>query len=83
MNLVERIAKWVGVDVSSANRPEVVEFKTLMEAARAAKRAERFDEALALFDKAALSAEQPARHTGHERHPPSPCRHLYPDRRFG
>lgn len=58
MNLVERIAKWVGVDVSSANRPEVVEFKTLMEAARAAKRAERFDEALALFDKAALSAEQ-------------------------
>ncbi|MBK9123294.1 MAG: tetratricopeptide repeat protein [Chloroflexi bacterium] len=58
MNLVERIAKWVGVDVSSVNRPEVVEFKTVMEAARAAKRAERFDEALAFFEKAAHSAEQ-------------------------
>lgn len=58
MNFVERIAKWVGVDVSSVNRPEVVEFKTVMEAARAAKRAERFDEALALFEKAALIAEQ-------------------------
>jgi tetratricopeptide (TPR) repeat protein len=58
MNFVERIAKWVGVDVTAANRPEVVNFRATMEVARAAKRAEDYHESLAAFDRAATLADE-------------------------
>lgn len=56
MNFVELIAKWVGVDVTAANRPEVVNFQATMETARASKRAEAYDESLAAFEHAATLA---------------------------
>lgn len=58
MNFVERIAKWVGVDVTAANRPELVNFRATMEVARAAKRAEDYYESLAAFDRAAMLADE-------------------------
>jgi tetratricopeptide (TPR) repeat protein len=58
MNFVERIAKLVGVDVDAVNRPELVNFRATMEAARAAKRAESYDEALDAFDRAAALADE-------------------------
>lgn len=58
MNLVERIAKWVGVDVTAVNRPELVAFRETMDAARAAKRAEDFAEALDAFERAGKLCEQ-------------------------
>lgn len=58
MNFVERIAKWVGVDVTAVNRPELVNFRATMEVARAAKRGEEYHESLAAFDRAAMLADE-------------------------
>lgn len=58
MNLVERIAKWVGVDVTAVNRPELVTFRATMEVARAAKRAEEYPEAIDAFTRAGQLCEE-------------------------
>lgn len=58
MNFVERIAKWVGVDVTAANRPELVNLRATMEVARASKRAEEYQESLQAFDRAAVLADE-------------------------
>lgn len=58
MNFVERIAKWVGVDVEAVNRPELIQFRATMDAARVFKRAENFQKATDAFTRAGELCEQ-------------------------
>jgi tetratricopeptide (TPR) repeat protein len=52
MNWVERIARWVGVDVTQDRRPEVVNLRATLEIIRTAKRGEEYPEALAAIERA-------------------------------
>jgi tetratricopeptide (TPR) repeat protein len=53
MNIFERIASLVGLDVSDVPRPEIVELRGLIDEGRQRKRTESYDEALRLFSEAA------------------------------
>jgi tetratricopeptide (TPR) repeat protein len=53
MNIFERIANMVGLDVSDVPRPEIVELRGLIDEGRQRKRTESYDEALRLFESAA------------------------------
>ncbi len=52
MNWVERIARWVGLDVSQERRPEIVNLRATLEAIRNAKRSENYPEALEAIARA-------------------------------
>jgi len=52
MNWVEHIAHWVGVDVTPAARPEIINLRATMEVIRMTKRGEDYIEALAGIDRA-------------------------------
>lgn len=58
MNFVERLAKWVGVDIDAVSRPEIQAFRTTMETARAEKRAENYAAALESFGAAAKLSQE-------------------------
>lgn len=58
MNWVERIARWVGVDVTQDRRPEVVNLRATLEMIRAAKRGEEYSEALAAIERAEALTRQ-------------------------
>lgn len=52
MKLIERIATWVGVDVTGTNKPEVVQLREQLEQGRQHKRAEAYAQAEACFAQA-------------------------------
>lgn len=52
MNLIERIASIVGLDVNAVPRPELVELRQIVDEGRQRKRTEMYDEALVQFDQA-------------------------------
>lgn len=57
MNLIERIASWVGFDFSVVNKPEVNRLREMLEAGRQHKRLEAYAEAEASFSEAQQLAE--------------------------
>lgn len=52
MNWVERIARWVGLDVGQETRPELINLRATMEVIRSTKRGEDYVEALASIERA-------------------------------
>jgi tetratricopeptide (TPR) repeat protein len=58
MNWVERIARWVGLDVGQDARPELINLRGTMEIIRATKRSEDYVEALASLDRAVEIARE-------------------------
>lgn len=57
MNLLERIAKWFGVDAPPQPNPRVIELREKLEAGRLCKRREAYDDAMAHFDEAIAIAQ--------------------------
>jgi tetratricopeptide (TPR) repeat protein len=52
MNIFERIASLVGLDINAVPRPELVELRNILDEGRQRKRTEVYDEALRQFDEA-------------------------------
>lgn len=57
MNLLERIAKWFGVDAPPQPNPRVIELREELEAGRLCKRREAYEDAMIHFDNAIAIAQ--------------------------
>lgn len=58
MNWVERIARWVGLDVGQETRPELINLRATMEVIRSTKRSEDYVESLAGIERATEIARE-------------------------
>lgn len=58
MNLITKLANWMGMDAQSAPRPEIDALRAALDDARRAKRTEDYGGAIASFDRAVSIAQQ-------------------------